>query len=100
MTDVWILIFALAIPAIAYTVLWLHVGGFYYLRHPGAELVDDAMRLGRASDFPLMYMSRRLAGLNDDDVRSECERLRRELSIRKTSMWEKLVFSVNRQPLH
>ncbi|WP_157497390.1 hypothetical protein [Diaphorobacter sp. J5-51] len=97
MTDSAILFVALALPAIGYAAVWLHVGGFYYLRHPGAELVDDAMRLGRAREFTLNDMPSRLAGVKDEDVRAECERLRRELAIRKTSVWEKLVFSTNRR---
>ena len=99
MTDLGFLIAALALPAIVYAAVWLHVGGLYYLRHPGAELADDAIRLGRAKEFTLSDMLHSLAGVKDEDVRTECERLRRELSIRRTSTWEKLVFSVNRRSL-
>lgn len=90
---------ALALPAIGYAAVWVHVGGIYYLRHPGAELVDDAMRLGRSSDFGLNDMLNRLAGVKNEDVRAECHKLRRELGIRKTSAWEKLMFSTNRRHL-
>ena len=99
MTDFGLLILSLLLPAIVCAALWLHFGGLYYLLHPGAELLDDAMRLGRASDLSLSDMLSRFSGLKSAEVRIECARLRKELAIRKTSTWEKMVFSANRRPL-
>lgn len=84
---------------LGYLCLWLHVGGLYYLRHPVAEIVDDAMRLGRAREFSLSSMVARMANVPDTELSAECSRFRRQMGVRRTSVWEKLVFNVNRQYL-
>lgn len=97
MTDLNAFSITAATLALGYGVLWVHVGGLYYARYPLAELLDDAMRLGLLKRHSLDALLTRVC--SSTNVRAECAKVRAELGIRRTAVWEKLVFGLNRRHL-